>query len=364
MLISIIIPIYNAGHLLHRCIDSILTQIYKDWELVLVDDGSTDDSGDICEYNAMQDSRIRVLHKTNGGVSSARNMGLDNAKGERICFIDADDYISEDYLASMAYSEADLVVCGFRSSEGITYKPERCYLDSNQIGYQLKELLINDYSLFVPWIKLIKKEIIDTYNIRFDTKLKLSEDTMFVYDYLSHCKTIEYVSNTSYFYEGVFGGAGKYNLTWDEMTYMHKSEIERRYALLEKFPNSQDILSHVCPRITRTTGLLENHKLSECYELWKQSFLKRADLNETYFYTKVFSVATFLVGIVSHNNIDIVFLRNIKKFCDVDNKFVKADSMLDRFICIAALDVNVSRLKKLVKFRNALKVLNRYFKFI
>ena len=349
---------------MHRCINSILIQTYEDWELILVDDGSTDDSGNVCEHYIKQDLRIRVLHKTNGGVSSARNMGLDNAKGERICFIDADDYISEDYLASMAESKADLVICGFRSSEGITYKPGRCSLDSNQIGYRLKDLLINDYSLFVPWIKLIKKEIVDTYNIRFDTKLKLSEDTMFVYDYLSHCKTIEYVSNTSYFYEGVFGGAGKYKLTWNEMTYMHKCEIERRRALLEQFPNSQDILSYVCPRITRTADLLKNHQLSECYELWKKSFLERTNLNETYFYTKVFSIATFLVGIVSHNHIDDVFLGEIKKFCDVDHKFVKADSMLDRAICLATLDINVSRLKKLIKLRNVLKVLNRYFRFL
>ena len=91
--ISVIIPVYNAEKCLHRCIDSILLQTYIDFELLLIDDGSTDSSGIICDGYATQDSRIRVFHKSNGGVSSARNLGLDNALGEWVCFIDSDDEI-------------------------------------------------------------------------------------------------------------------------------------------------------------------------------------------------------------------------------------------------------------------------------
>lgn len=96
--VSIIVPVYKAEKYLNRCIDSILAQTFTDWELLLIDDGSTDRSGDICDEYAKKDTRIRVFHKENGGVSSARNLGLDSAQGEWVTFIDADDYILPDFL--------------------------------------------------------------------------------------------------------------------------------------------------------------------------------------------------------------------------------------------------------------------------
>ena len=96
--LSIIVPVYNVEEYITECIDSILAQTYKDWELILVDDGSTDNSGKICEEYALKDSRIKVIHKENGGLSSARNSGLDIAKGEYITFIDGDDFISPDTI--------------------------------------------------------------------------------------------------------------------------------------------------------------------------------------------------------------------------------------------------------------------------
>lgn len=96
--VSIIVPVYNAKKTLKRCINSIINQSYKDWELLLVDDGSTDDSSIICDEYAQQDRRIRVFHKQNGGVSSARNVGLDNAIGEWVTFIDSDDWIEKRML--------------------------------------------------------------------------------------------------------------------------------------------------------------------------------------------------------------------------------------------------------------------------
>ena len=94
--ISVIVPVYNAEKSLCRCIDSILTQTYQDFELLLIDDGSKDSSGAICDSYVAKDSRIKVFHKPNGGVSSARNLGIDNAQGEWLTFVDADDYLSYD----------------------------------------------------------------------------------------------------------------------------------------------------------------------------------------------------------------------------------------------------------------------------
>lgn len=98
-LISIIVPVYNSEKTLCRCVDSILAQTYQNFELILIDDGSIDQSGKICDDYVRLDSRVRVFHKKNGGVSAARNVGLDNAKGTWLTFIDSDDYIQENYLS-------------------------------------------------------------------------------------------------------------------------------------------------------------------------------------------------------------------------------------------------------------------------
>ena len=96
--ISVIVPVYKTEAYLHRCVDSILAQTFQDFEVLLIDDGSPDRSGEICDVYAQKDRRVRVFHKENGGVSSARNCGLDNAKGEWICFVDSDDFLDTTYL--------------------------------------------------------------------------------------------------------------------------------------------------------------------------------------------------------------------------------------------------------------------------
>ena len=113
--ISIIVPVYNAEKYLHRCVDSILAQTFTDFELLLINDGSKDNSGKICDEYAAKDPRVRVFHKENGGVSSARNMGLDNAKGEWVTFVDSDDWlvhnIYEKMLHKLVEENADLCLC-------------------------------------------------------------------------------------------------------------------------------------------------------------------------------------------------------------------------------------------------------------
>ncbi len=110
--ISVIVPVYNAEKTLRRCVDSILAQTFEDFELILINDGSKDQSGDICDEYAAKDSRVKTIHKTNGGVSSARNAGLRIAQGEYIAFIDSDDYIDNDYLLGFKHYDADLIISG------------------------------------------------------------------------------------------------------------------------------------------------------------------------------------------------------------------------------------------------------------
>lgn len=118
-LISIIVPVYNSVSTLNRCLDSILNQTFSDWELLLIDDGSTDRSTELCDQYASKDQRIKVFHKKNGGVSSARNIGLSHAKGEWITFVDSDDEIPKNtFTDECRYFKEDLIVGAYYAKDG------------------------------------------------------------------------------------------------------------------------------------------------------------------------------------------------------------------------------------------------------
>ena len=195
--ISVIVPIYNTEKYLDRCIQSILAQTYSNIELLLVDDGSTDSSGAICDKYAEQDSRVRVFHKPNGGVSSARNMGLDNAKGEWIGWVDSDDYIDEDmyeqlYNAAMS-KNVDIAYCNYRTELFSSNMPS----DSLSKGD-----FLNQYLLYVPtnslWITLAKKTLYN--NIRFNEKANLGEDLLISSKLYYFSKSRILVPKALYFY--------------------------------------------------------------------------------------------------------------------------------------------------------------------
>lgn len=137
--LSIIIPIYNAEQFIRRCIDSILEQTYTDFELLLIDDGSTDDSSRICDVYSENDSRIKVFHKKNGGVSSARNVGLDNANGEWIVFIDSDDAINNQYLSVTKKATVDLILTGCDYS-GATYIKDKIKITDSTLSHFYENL--------------------------------------------------------------------------------------------------------------------------------------------------------------------------------------------------------------------------------
>lgn len=167
IMISVIVPIYNVEKYLPRCIESILEQSYGDYELILVDDGSSDSSGKICDDYAKIDRRIRVFHKKNGGVSDARNCGLDNSKGEYICFVDSDDAVGKDYLRIMyeMHQEAnvDISIVSFdvkfddnKCSE--EFQDNRCILGGEEAFHEM--LLVEKFS-WSPWGKLYKRKMFE-----------------------------------------------------------------------------------------------------------------------------------------------------------------------------------------------------------
>ena len=200
--ISIIVPVYNVEKYLPRCIDSILSQTFKDFELLLIDDGSPDNSGKICDEYAQKDSRVRVFHKPNGGVSSARNLGLDNAQGEWITFIDSDDYIGDDFLEIPDNTLEDLLIQNYKLIiDGELFLKsfeKKVILDSGMKDLVNENIAKRIYR--VPWAKFFKKSIIDNNNIRFADGVKIGEDTLFVLDYLCFTRSVRYMSSSSYMY--------------------------------------------------------------------------------------------------------------------------------------------------------------------
>lgn len=196
--ISVIVPVYNAEKTLRQCVDSILAQDFKDFELLLVDDGSKDGSPAICDEYAEKDARVRVFHKENGGVSSTRNVGLDHAKGEWITFIDSDDFITDGYFDGVVGREEDVLVKGYKSFNPNCIVGSRLYEELNQVS-DIKGFLnhyLTDSLIRCPWSKFYKASIVD--DLRFLPEMKIGEDAYFVFKFLSRCKSFAILHNGEY----------------------------------------------------------------------------------------------------------------------------------------------------------------------
>lgn len=204
-LISVIVPVYKVEKYIARCLDSIISQTYKNLEIIIVDDGTPDGSGRICDEYALKDSRIRVIHQENGGVSSARNAGLDIANGDFVIFLDSDDYIESDMYQSLVdiitKENADIAICGDynETEQGVfeRYVKDDIYCVFSQ-QEQIINLLSNKYYRCSCCDKLFRKEIIK--DIRFDTSIKHNEDLLFLYQVMKNSDKAVYTSKPYYYY--------------------------------------------------------------------------------------------------------------------------------------------------------------------
>ncbi len=210
--ISVIIPVYNCEEYLDHCIESVLNQTLRNFELILIDDGSTDSSPQICDNFAAMDDRIIVIHKENSGVSCARNEGIKAAKGEYLTFIDADDYIDSQMLEKLYQmakdNSTDMIVSGIvmETWDNEEIKESVEFKIKNSILYSPKELLKecgNSFPLICisgPCCKLYKLETIKKENILFDINLSRGEDTCFNLDVISKIKNIFFTEDVFYHY--------------------------------------------------------------------------------------------------------------------------------------------------------------------
>lgn len=205
-LISVIIPVYNVENYLKKCLESIINQTYKNLEIILINDGSTDNSGKICDEYAGKDNRIKVIHKPNGGLSDARNAGLEIAKGEYIGFVDSDDYIAEDmyeFLYNLAVdNDLDVAMCAsFDVYENGTVKTPKDFktIFINKKEEIIKNLFANQAGGLAISVcnKLFKKKVIK--NCKF-TVGKTSEDVFFVLKWIENTDKFCRTSDVKYYY--------------------------------------------------------------------------------------------------------------------------------------------------------------------
>lgn len=229
--VSIIVPVYNVEAYLHRCIDSILAQTFTDWELLLIDDGSPDRSGEICDEYAQKDKRIRVFHKNNGGVSSARNLGLNNACGDWTTFVDSDDFLDRTSLSKMFsltnHYDSDLFCFKFRISNGL--KCDKLLNDSDlektTISQISKDTMIKKILTYQtdcgPCAKLFRTEKLKLY--RFDETLRIGEDLLLNLSYICDEQKPIIYSETSV-----------YNYFMNTQSVMHSKNLTVEYAMLSE----------------------------------------------------------------------------------------------------------------------------------
>lgn len=243
VLFSIIVPVYNSEKRLKKCVDSILSQTVSDFELILIDDGSVDSSGDICDKYSIADNRVRVIHKSNTGVSDSRNQGIIYAKGKWIIFIDSDDTVQNNYLYSFSL-DSDIEFQGVNVFRGIEedVSSRMVYTDERFSSDCASKILLKGVNT-APWGKCFRKSIITEYSISFPQEISYGEDSIFLFEYLTHCKTARYVSAIGYNYYVFDTGLGHRRHPIENLIKMYDMQFGLYNRILSK-SNSQDEFFH------------------------------------------------------------------------------------------------------------------------
>lgn len=312
-IVSIIIPLYNAEKYLRKCLDSILKQTFKDFEILLVNDGSTDGSEVICKEYCQKDSRVKLFCKDNGGVSSARNLGLENSSGDYISFIDSDDYVKPNFIESLynRMPDCDYVLCGYIKlfTDGAT----KCYpeigvpiLNREQIEQIIKNIVFEDSpynGLYSVFNKMYRREFIA--DLRFDIKRHHGEDWWFnlcLYDKSQKIGVIEdclyyysisnnanslskkfnynYIDHLLYSYSQILPFAAKYNLSMEDLRaqYIHNifNHITKAQICLSK-SEFEKFYSNMISDAKLMTLFNENSKLTS-KDAWLKASIKSKSL--------------------------------------------------------------------------------------
>jgi glycosyltransferase involved in cell wall biosynthesis len=267
--VSVIVPVYNVEHYLKKCIDSLLSQSFDDFEIILINDGSTDNSASICEEYALNNPRIRLFHQKNTGASAARNLGIDNACGEYICFVDSDDWVESNYLSdffnikfkkenklmiiqtNIFYEYADEPK---KSNWHSVKYPQDIYTDDEIIN----ALMLSDFLVKAdggPVGKLFQRELLNQYNIRFSTKISAYEDVIFCLKYISNINYLYISDGRNYHYMHRFS-----NISLSKKIHPY---YEYKYSAKE----GKNVINYLFDRFIIRNTDLKLHALTKMLEI-------------------------------------------------------------------------------------------------
>lgn len=280
MEVSVVVPVYNAEKFIYKCVDSLLNQTFTDYEIILVNDGSRDNSYEICLSLAKGNDSIHVVNKANGGASSARNAGIERAVGKYITFVDSDDFVEQDYLSELYLAaeaeNADLTICGYRAEselgEWIDFSLEKRLFSQKEYADWVYREKAFFWGRFSPCIKLYKTGIIQKNKLRFDENAQLSEDMIFNIDYIMHLNSVavipyigyNYVCNGNSLTHNVFGIDVLRSKVYAEIVFLDR--VERLYKKLGLYDDNKLFLAN-----KRTGGIFKTN------EYIKQASLSRIE---------------------------------------------------------------------------------------
>lgn len=254
--VSIIVPVYQVEDYIDQCIQSLVCQTFNNIEIILVDDGSTDKSGEICDSWSIKDKRIKSIHTENRGVSFARNIGINEAVGHWICFVDGDDYADNQMIEIMyeqaKKSDSDIVIGDYTSSAGSHTKVEYFFENKckfNQVNRQelildtVLEKRTNITSVGVPWGKLYRTEFIKHNNLEFYIGLKRKQDIVFNIECFINANVILYIHEPIYYYrKNINSATHKYAPKYEDTLSLLSGILEQLGTKYNIMPNWDEIL--------------------------------------------------------------------------------------------------------------------------
>lgn len=322
--ISIIIPVYNAEDKLHRCLDSVLKQSYKDIEVIIINDGSTDGSLSICESYKSKDNRVIIIDKKNAGVSAARNSGLRIATGKYIQFVDSDDFVNENMserlVEKIKENDSDVVICGYHRIEKnrVTDKFSKETTISEICDFKDKFSEIFKGALFnVPWNKLYKREKIKEY---FKENLCIGEDLLFNLSYFLYCDKIKIIEDCLYNYDVLNEDslASKYNKELFEMELMLYKEVRKFFKKCFKSDDFRNInavfakeIYYFLKKLVVLSDENKESKLKKIKYCEENKYVKEA-INNIAIDDKLIKIVCLLMKLKSERSIYLFF--KVKEF--------------------------------------------------
>lgn len=298
IMVSIIVPVYNSEEYLHKCVNSILKQTYINIQVILVDDGSTDKSPEICDYFTKIDNRVEVIHKKNEGVSVARNQGIKAAMGECILFVDSDDYIDAKMVSSLLLvyenEDSDLILCENYYFDDIDEQyipfrnsPVKRNVDSEKF-MEIVPSLHNTMHFQVLWNKLFKTNIIKKHDICFNKNISLGEDILFIVDYISFCKSFYLLAEPLYYYRNNPNSITKkyYENYYELQKYLYDKisfYLSNANSITQNRFNTMKIDMVITSLIYVLNNSPKKNLKNELSKIVKDTYLEKIDFNEKKF---------------------------------------------------------------------------------